>query len=271
MKKVILLFLGLTTWSFIYAQETSCDPDQTVADTVVVSPLPQSAERPDGGIIDTACANEYYRFVFTFNIPTTYDTPFGPAPIDNVRVAPDGAIENLPASFDYVCNPPNCIFNAETKGCVVLFGTATPGEVMAHDLKVAADVAITGVPLPFTLTLPDDLEPASHYYLVVKPAGSANCLMVDTYEQFASQFSISNQPNPTSGWTQIMVNAQIGGAFDFFVSDVMGQRLYREQVMILPGENIIDYNGSHLPNGVYLYSLSNGREMVTHKMVINRR
>lgn len=269
MKKVILLFLGLTTWSFIFAQETSCDPDQTVADTVVVSPLPQSAERPDGGIKDTACANEYYRFVFTFNIPTTYDTPFGPAPIDNVRVAPDGAIENLPASFDYVCNPPNCIFNAETKGCVVLFGTATPGEVAAHDLKVVADVSITGVPLPFTLTLPDDLEAASHYYLVVKPAGSANCLMVDTYEQFASRFSISNQPNPTSGWTQIQVDAQSGGAFDFIVSDMLGQQLHRQRVAILPGENTIDFNGSHLPNGVYLYSLSNGREMVTRKLVVN--
>ena len=93
---------------------------------------------------------------------------------------------------------------------------------------------------------------------------------MDTYESFASQFRISNLPNPTSGWTQIKVNAQIGGTFDFFVSDVMGQRLHREQVTILPGENTIDYNGSHLPNGVYLYSLSNGREMVTRKMVVNR-
>ena len=270
MKKVVLFFLGLTSWSLMQAQETTCDPDQSVADTVVVSPLPQSADRPGGGITDTACANEYYKFVFTFNIPTTYDTPFGPAPIDNVSVAADGAVVNLPASFDYVCNPPNCVFQAQTKGCVVLFGTATPAEVAAHDLKVTADVAITGVPLPFTLTLPDDLEPASHYYLVVKPEGSANCLTMDTYESFASQFSISNLPNPTSGWTQIKVNAQVGGIFDFFVSDVMGQRLHREQVTILPGENTIDYNGSHLPNGVYLYSLSNGREMVTRKMVVNR-
>lgn len=271
MKKVVLLFLGFIAWNFVSAQETTCDPDQNVADTVVVAPLPQSVGRPDGGIVDTACADEYYKFVFTFNIPATYTTPFGPAAITNVSIATDGAVENMPASFDYVCNPPNCVFNAETKGCVVLFGTPTAGEVMAHDLKVTANVALTGIPLPLTLTLPDDLEAESHYYLVVKPAGSANCFMVDTRESFASQFSISNQPNPSSGWTQIQVNAQSGGAFDFLVSDMLGQKLHRERVTILPGENTIEYNGSHLPNGVYLYSLSNGREMVTRKMIISRQ
>ncbi|MCO6480082.1 MAG: T9SS type A sorting domain-containing protein [Phaeodactylibacter sp.] len=271
MKKVLLFVLGLTAWSFTNAQETTCDPDQSVPDSVVVAPLPQSPDRPDGGITDTACADEYYKFVFTFNIPATYDTPLGPAPITNVSITPDGAVTNLPASFDYVCNPPNCVFEAETKGCVVLFGTATDAEVMAHDLKVVANVAITGIPLPLELTLPDDLEAESHYYLVVKPAGSANCLMLDTRESFASQFSISNQPNPSSGWTQVTVNAQTGGTFDFVVSDMLGQKLHRERVAILPGENTIDYNGSHLPNGVYLYSLSNGREMVSRKMAINRR
>ncbi len=270
MKKVVLFFLGLVSWNFASAQETTCDPDQSVPDSVVVAPLPQSAERPDGGIADTACVAEYYKYVFTFNIPETYTTPFGPAPITSVQVTPDGAVQNLPASFDYVCNPPNCVFNANTKGCVVLFGTASAGQEGAYDLKVVANVNITGVPLPLTLTLPDDLEAESHYYLAVKPEGSANCFSVDARERFASQFSLSNVPNPTGGWTQIRLNAQIGGNFDFAVSDVFGKALHRQRLTILPGENTIGFDGSYLPNGVYLYSLSNGREVVTQKMLISR-
>ncbi len=270
MKKVVLFFLGMMSWAFAHAQATTCEPDQSVPDTVVVSPLPQSAERPDGGITDTACVAEYFEFVYTFNIPPTYTTPFGPAPITSVQVAVDGAVENLPASFDYICNPPNCVFNANTKGCVVLFGTATAGQEGPYDLKVVADVNITGVPLPLTLTLPDDLEPDSHYFLVVKPEGSENCFTLDAYERFAAHFSLSSQPNPTSGWAQIQVDARLGGTFDFIVSDIFGQALYRRRVTILPGGNTIGFDGSHLPNGVYLYSLSNGREMVTQKMLISR-
>ena len=271
MKKVVLLFVGLIAWSFVNAQETTCDPDQNVPDTVVVAPLPQSPDRPGGGIVDTACANLYYRIVFTFNIPENYDYQGNMVPINNVSIDPNNGVVNLPGSFDYVCNPPNCTFNAGTKGCVVIFGTPTPAEVDNHDLKVDANVALNvgGLPFSLPLTLPDDLEPDSHYYLVVKPEGSENCFMVDTRESFASQFDISNSPNPTSGWTQVQVNAQTGGTFDFVVSDMLGQRLHRRQVVILQGENTIDFNGGHLPNGVYLYSLSNGKEMVTRKLVIN--
>lgn len=270
MKKVVLLFLGLVAWNFTNAQETTCEPNQNVPDSVVVAPLPQSADRPGGGITDTACVDEYYKFVFTFNIPASYNYLGNELPLDNVSIATDNGVQNMPASFDYVCNPPNCRFEAETKGCVVLFGTPAQAEIMAHDLKVAANVMLTGVPIPLTLTLPDDLEAESHYYLVVKPAGSENCYtMTDTRETFASRFSISNQPNPSSGWTQVQVNAQIGGNFDFVVSDMLGRKLHRERVAILPGDNTIEYNGSHLPDGVYLYSLSNGREMVSRKMIIN--
>ncbi|MCO6491469.1 MAG: T9SS type A sorting domain-containing protein [Phaeodactylibacter sp.] len=272
MKKVILLFLGWITWSVADAQETTCEPNQAVPDSVVVAPLPQSPTRPGGGIADTACANEYYRYVFTFNIPETYDYLGNMVPLQNVSIAPDGAVVNMPASFDYVCNPPNCVFNPLTKGCVVIFGTPAPGDVGVHDLKVDVDVALNvGFPFTLPLALPDDLEANSHYYLIVKPEGSANCFSLDAYESFASKFRIQNLPNPTSGWTQIQVSAETGGTFDFFVSDLLGQRLHRERVTILPGENTIDFDGSHLPNGMYLYSLSNGREMVTRRMAISRQ
>lgn len=269
MKKVVLLFFGFIAWNAVSAQETTCSPDQNVPDSVVVAPLPYSPDRPDGGLTDTACVGEYYNFTFTFNIPATYTTDFGDIPLISASIASDGAIQNLPAGFDYVCNPPNCVFPAETTGCVILFGTPAAGQEGMYDLKV--DVLVSTSFIPLNLTAPDDLEAGSNYYLFVKPEGFENCYMVGTQETFASQFSIRNQPNPTSGWTQIAVETEQSGDYDFVVSDIFGKTLHRQHVQIHPGENRIDFDGSQLPNGFYLYSISNGREMVSRKLAISRR
>ncbi len=270
MKKIILLFLGVAVWHMGKAQ-LSCEPDPSVPDTVVVSPLPQSPDMPEAGIQDTACANGYFETVLTFNVPETFPTDFGEVPLTSVSISSEGAIANMPASMDYVCNPPNCVFEAMTKGCVLIFGTPTEDELGVYDLEVTAQIVITGFPTPLTLTLPGDLEEEGHYYLTVLPEGSENCFMVGTQEEFAAKFNLSNRPNPTSGWTQVVVDAEEAGAFDFVVTDIFGRHIHRQRVQILQGENIIDFDGSQLPGGFYLYSISNGREMVARKMAISRR
>ena len=268
MKKIVLLLLGFAACSAAFAQETTCEADGNLPDSVVISPLPFSPERPGTGIMDTACVGSYFRLTLTFNIPLTYPTPFGEIPINSVDIAPENAIDNLPAGFDYVCNPPDCIFPKAEKGCIVIFGTPQPGSEGIYDLKVEATIR-TGFLDP-AVTMPDDLEPGN-YFLHVEEEGFANCFMVSTRETFATSFSISNHPNPSSGWTQIAVKAERSGAFDFVVRDVVGKVLHRERVQILPGDNLIDFDGSKLPNGFYVYSLSDGREIASRKLAISRR
>ncbi|MCB0570052.1 MAG: T9SS type A sorting domain-containing protein [Phaeodactylibacter sp.] len=269
MKKIVLLLLGFVSWSAVFAQETTCSPDANVADTVVVAPLPYSPDTPELGITDTACVGSYYNFTFTFNIPATYTTDFGDVPLTSVAIAAEGGVQNLPTGFDYVCNPPNCTFPAETSGCVVVFGTPQPGQEGVYDLKVTATIVTPFIPI--VVTMPDDIQPGSNYFLHVKPEGFQNCFMVGTQETFASHFSISNQPNPTSGWTQINVESEVSGDYDFLLSDILGKVLHRERIHLHAGENRIEYDGSHLPNGVYLYSISDGRDMVSRKLAISRR
>lgn len=269
MKKIVLLLLGFASWTAVFAQETTCSPDPNVPDTVVVSPLPYSPETPELGITDTACVGDYYRFTFTFNIPSTYVTDFGEVPITSVGIPVEGGVQNMPAGFDYVCNPPNCSFPADTEGCVVIFGAPQAGQEGVYDLKVQATIVTPF--LPIVVTMPDDIQPGANYFLHVKPEGFENCLVVGTRESFASRFSISNQPNPTSGWTQIGVESELSGDFDFLVSDVFGKVLHRERVRLHAGENRIEFDGSNLPNGIYLYSISDGHEMVSRKLAISRQ
>jgi len=266
MKKLMLLLLGFVAWNVAGAQ---CTPDSEVPDSVFVSPLPYNAdERPDGGIQDTACVGSFYELLYTFNIPEIYESDFGDVPIDRVDIPVENGINNLPASMDYVCNPPNCQFEKNTQGCIRIFGTPDAGEEGEYDLTLVATIRSL---IDLTISVPQDLEPGSNYYLNVKEEGFENCLVVGTQETFASNFSLRNQPNPFSSWTQIVVDAQIGGDYEFAVHDIFGKQIHQEQVRLFEGANTIDFDGSNLPSGFYTYSISDGKERVARKMAINRR
>jgi hypothetical protein len=267
MKRIVLLFLGWVAYGAAFAQVT-CTPNENLPDSVVVSPLPFSPEIPGSGIMDTSCVGTYFELVLTFNVPPLYPSPFGDIPLVSVDIAPQDAIDNLPAGLTYACNPPDCVFPKEEKGCLVIYGTPEAGAEGIYDLKVEATIVTSFLPL--TITMPDDLQ-SGNYFLHVESMDFENCFMVSTREALAQTFSISNRPNPSSGWTQIAVQSERSGDFDLTVRDIVGRVLYRQRVHILPGENLIDFDGSRLPSGFYVYSISDGREIASRKMAINRR
>lgn len=268
MKTFVLTILGIAAWGFIQAQD--CMPDQEVPDSVVVAPLPYNAEsRPDGGIQDTACVDSYYETVFTFNIPTVYEYQGIPAELTSVAVPAENGISNLPASMSYACNPPNCIFEADTSGCIVIYGTPTAGEVNAYELEIDAQIRLA-LGFNIDVKLPGDLEPGSQYFLHVEEPGFDNCAVVSTYETFEAQFSLQNQPNPFGDFTQIVINAQTQGNFQFVVTDLLGKVVHRQPVEIFEGENQVEFNASHLPEGLYIYAITDGTQAVSSKMVVNR-
>ncbi|WP_282774974.1 T9SS type A sorting domain-containing protein [Phaeodactylibacter xiamenensis] len=265
MNRIVLIFLGVILASVGYAQD--CQPDETVPDSVVVAPLPYNEMlRPDGGIKDTACVGSPYEFVFTFNIPAIYNVSGFEVPLIDVSIPAEDGIDNLPASMDYVCNPPNCVFAAETKGCILVSGTATADEVGQHDLTIAA---VINAGLELQVTVPGDLEADAHYYLFVKEESGTNCFS-NTNEAFAADFGLSNRPNPFGDLTQVVVDAKQSGMYQFFVTDLLGRQVHQQQIQLIEGENHIDFNGSQLAEGMYLYGITDGRHAATSKMIINR-
>jgi hypothetical protein len=265
MNRIVLIFLGVILASVGYAQD--CQPDQNVPDSVVVSPLPYNEmERPDGGIADTACVGSPYEFVFTFNIPAVYVVSGFEVPLIDVSIPAEEGINNLPASMDYICNPPNCVFQAQTKGCILVSGTATADEVGEYDLTIQA---VINAGLELDVLVPGDLENDSHYFLNVKEEGGANCFS-NTQDAFAEDFSLSNRPNPFGNLTQVVVDARQSGMYQFFVTDLLGRQVHQQQIQMIEGENTIDFDGSQLAEGMYLYGITDGRHAVTSKMIINR-
>lgn len=279
MKKLLLLLIPVLFVGKLIGQVT-CMPDTTVADSIIISPFPFNADlNPDGGITDTACIDAPFDFVFTVNVPANFNLAGTPIPITSVEFAVEGALTYDPPlpDFDYVCNPPDCIFPGNSSGCLIIFGTTNNvNDIGVHATFFEGLVRLAvGIDIPITFPDPDSPIPnfpQGDYLLHVKAEGSENCDgPSSTRDRLSGFFSIKNQPNPFSGITQIEIFSAINGEYEFQVHDILGKTFHKEKVRISEGLNTISFDGSSLANGLYIYSLSDGKASISDKMILNRR
>lgn len=266
--KNVLLTLILLIGGLQMAVAQTCVPDTTLADSIIVAPLPYQDTIPGSGIMDTACVNSYYETVIQFQIPTSVELGGFNIPINSVDVATEGAIKGAPEGFDYVCNPPNCVFQSDTVGCIVLYGTPDVGAEGEYDLTI--DITIRSA-IDAGMTLPDGQLVNGNYFLYVQQEGSPNCFTVGTRDLLDDEIALSNVPNPFGSYTEIRVSSLISGNFSFEVFNLMGQRVHQRSVFINEGANFIPFDGSDLSNGMYQYVLRNQRGLVSGKMMISRQ
>ncbi|MDX1941507.1 MAG: T9SS type A sorting domain-containing protein [Saprospiraceae bacterium] len=261
MKRILLFIIVIFSIGKNFAQ--TCTPDRTLPDSVVISPLPYTMTNPTGGINDTACIGEPFEFAVSVNVPAQYNSPLGLLPITSITMATDGAIRKIPVGIDYVCNPPNCVFPKDSVGCILLFGTVND---TAGVYDIAIDFTIQSL-IAFPISFPNPTLFPGNYFLHVKPAGQ--CI---TSTNDLADLGVSTQvrPNPFSGFTQIIINTPISGNFDFTVTDLLGRKIRRERVNLIVGENTIDFDGSDLAAGVYIYTLSDGERQLSDKMIVQK-
>lgn len=271
MKNFILSILTLCCLgNALMAQQTAaCKPDASLPDTAVgVIPLPYSATNPKGGISDTACLNTFYDFVFTLAIPKSITLSGLTLAINSVSIATSGAVKNMPSGLSYTCNPPNCVFKSGEKGCILIAGTPNNAiNLGQNDLKIEG---LVNSFLPVPVTFPSDQFAAGNYYLYVRPQGSKACLTSSTKELAATKLRMGNVPNPFTGSTQIEVEAEIRGQFDFRVYDLTGRIISRRPVQIIQGINRIPFEANNLAPGLYVFTLTDGLNTISRKMVVGR-
>ncbi len=266
--KKLLLTLSFLALIVISGLSQTCMPDENVPDTLVgVAPFPFDAElNPMGGISDTACVNEPFEFVFTLVVPDTFAFSGLTFPITGIDLDPETAITNLPNGIDYACNPPTCVFPADTTGCVVLYGTVND-TVGVYDLQISGLVRSELSDLP--LSFPNPQLAPGNYFLHVKEEGQ--CAVSSTQSLAELGVSATARPNPTSGFTQIAINSPINGDFDLIVSNLFGQAVHRERINLVAGANTFDFDASQLPVGMYVYTISDGTRQLSEKLIISRR
>lgn len=269
MKKSVLLFLALLGATLSYAQ--TCVRDSSILVTGgLVSPPPYSPAFP---VIATtpACINDPYNMSVTFNVPDSFPVPNSTivVPLDSIRLATTGAIGNLPTGLTYLCDPPNCVFKKNTLGCVLIYGTPAPSnpiDTVDLDITIVAfSPALFGFPVP--IKFPDDIDPNFHYYLIVKPQGQCASGVNTLPNQIAS---VKAMPNPFSDVTTITVDALEGGDYRFEVFNLLGQRMYSDNLALVPGENRMSFEAGDLADGAYYFVISNGQGRISRMIAISR-
>jgi hypothetical protein len=271
MKKPLLLLMALFCAAQLLAQTPPvCKRDSSVlGDTsAIVRPLTYSTASPVYRL-NEVCINADYLQYFTVEVPTTITISGITAGLVNASLATTGAVPNLPAGLKYACNPPNCVFNANTLGCIVVYGKATPVTTPLPDtinLTIKMAVVTNFLPTPFPIDFPGQVAPGQNYFMIRKPAG-ATCVTTSVPE-LTQIGSIKNTPNPFTGQTLIEVEALESGEFQLEVYDMMGRQMHAQAVRLQDGYNQIQFDAGALSAGTYIYSLHNATGRISRRMVV---
>lgn len=263
MKKVLLFLAVAIIPALSFAQ--TCVRDSNILITGgLLSPAPYSPDSPFINLTP-ACIEQPYNQSVTINVPATFSYNGITVPISNVSIPTSGGIGNYPVGLTYLCDPPNCVFNANTLGCILLLGTATNANVAPDtlDLALTATVATPfgGVPVQFpgNQAAPDD-----HYYFILNPNGQCVSGTTDAGSPFSA---LRAMPNPFSGQTTIEAQSTQTGTFRFEVFDLLGKRVFTQNVALFEGTNQFSFDASTLPNGTYTYTLGNANGKSVRRMV----
>ena len=155
MKRTLTLLCAvLCALSTIQAQAPVCVRDSSILLTgALLSPAPWDTLTKQYNLKD-ACINHAYNQSVTFNVPLTFQN----FPLTSVNVATTGAVINQPIGITYACDPPNCIFNAGTLGCLVLYGTPFAFDVSieraSSPVRISATVSGFSIHRSIMLTFP---------------------------------------------------------------------------------------------------------------------
>lgn len=234
-------------------------------DTVFISPAPYTAANPVYRL-KIACIGQPYSQSVTIKVPSTFVFQGITLGLTSASIATTGAVTGLPTGVGYSCDPPNCVFNANTLGCILLSGTPNnPAQAPdTLDLSIKAKVNTSFGPLD--ITFPGPIAPGN-YYLILRTA--AGC-MSEATEPGSPFTAMQNTPNPFSGQTVFHVDSDISGSFQFNVFDILGNRVHTQTVSLSAGPNQFSFESGSLPVGAYYYILGNQTGKISGKMVVSK-
>jgi hypothetical protein len=178
-------------------------------------------------------------------------------PFDSIGVV---SLTGLPAGFSYVTNSPSGYWaggpvGGVNTGCLLITGNPTSGQEGTYPLTINIDAVVIGT---------HNASVLSYYKIIIDPPSS----IIDIVQ---GQFPLmQNVPNPFVYNTIIEFNAPSVETYQFSVINVIGEEVYHQNINAVTGKNVINFSGSELPSGIYLYKLSNQNSTLTKRMKIEK-
>ncbi|MEM9888115.1 MAG: T9SS type A sorting domain-containing protein [Bacteroidota bacterium] len=270
MKLTYTFIIFLLTFGLASAQ-APCMPDPAFADTIGVFPPPfdSIAEDPIGGIEEVACLNRPYEFVFTLSLGDSLRVPgLGAFIIDSIVLRSEDAISGLPSGLNYSCGTENCTFYRDSSGCVVITGTPDASNDLGEYPLTISGTFHSGF-LVLEETVPGPLFPGV-YSLVLEANDSEACTTSSVRLVKRSGMQMSISPNPVFGTAQLKLNLPASGVYEYRIYNMLGKEVFSKSAQLSAGRHQYDLDLSFLSNGLYLYSLNDGKNQITKRLMVRR-
>ena len=253
MKKNLLLIPIAVLLLQLYSFGQACQPDPKYTTSGV---FPDSATG-----FDTATAGVAYTQLVTVVIPkdTNAIPPFPPLSWDSTVLV---SVAGLPSSMNYACwnsstKPNNCSWKGNTKGCAIITGTPTSAEVGTHPLTFNTNNYIGGSATVHAYVI-------SYYKIIVKASTT------DVNENPGIQTLLQNNPNPFGDKSEILFSAEDIGTAKFKIYNMIGTVVQQYDIKVKRGINKIELEGKDFDSGIYFYSIVNGNNVFTRKMIVKK-
>lgn len=250
MNRFILVLALLLTCSGTFLVNAQCTPDPLVTGGIP-GIYPDSATG-----IPHATVGIPYSTVFQLLVPvdTTYQGL--PAIVDSINVT---GVSGLPSGFTYSCNPNNCSFPGGSNGCFVLEGSA-PLSNQIGTYPLVVDLLVYGRVLGIPQSLPSSND---NYTLIIDQNVGVASIVPSGF--FVSQ----NLPNPFGNLSEVIVGSPVSDRITVTIADLLGNIVRTESYQVQKGQNKIQFRADDFPSGVYLYTVTNGKQSFTRRMIVS--
>jgi len=272
MKKLSFLTLLLSIYCFtVSAQVWQCTPDTTFVDPGLYPKSDSLDCIIQGQNIDVS--------IYFKNFTTISGLTITTLKIDSIT--------NLPCGARYAVNDPDRTYGTGESGCVQVVGL-TNDAVGQYKLGIYVTLDIVGIgvvqgeagALAAQFSAPD-----FSYYVRVKASQAAPCPAIDTtnaggitascvnvdytvVKEIQSISQLTVMPNPFTSSAVITFNSALSGSYKAILTDVVGKEVETTDLDIFTGSNRINLDRKNLSSGMYFYTITNGNESITKRLVI---
>lgn len=184
--------------------------------------------------------------------------------IDSINVMINGVQSPMSAlmgpEYALYCSANNCEFAGGDQNCVNVSGT--PNQIGDFDLVILASGQATATVFGFPVPQAVPQFPITGYRIHVSLDASVT---IEAPAQFEVGFA---SPNPAKNLVNFPYAMSNKGDARIVVTGLLGNTLLDKMVESKKGDNLYQLDVSQWEEGVYLYSIDNGKSKVTRRLVV---
>ncbi|MCS6935770.1 MAG: T9SS type A sorting domain-containing protein [Chitinophagales bacterium] len=190
------------------------------------------------------------------------------------------SIGNLPGGLCWATNKANNTWGNQEDGCIKVSGTAN-GSIGQYKLKIIVTANI-GTNIP---GLDADAVGLKYFVRLINPGGNTPCIdttagafkpytgnepncPVSIDEPSNSISTVQIQPNPMSTSAVVSFYSDKNTTANVRLTNLLGSVVSSQFIDVNAGENTFELERNNLPKGVYMLTISTGKNSVTRRIII---